>query len=122
MGLSLSQFRTLEALAPDVGLRAYYLLSWLRYYGARVRVSEGLRSAERQQQLYAQGRTSPGRIVTWTLQSKHLTGHAFDIDFEGYHPDEVPPAWWNFAGAVGEYLGLTWGGRWPTPDKRHFER
>lgn len=40
---------------------------------------EGVRSRERQAQLYAQGRTAPGKIVTWTLNSKHITGDAVDI-------------------------------------------
>lgn len=42
-------------------------------------IVEGLRSKERQAELYAQGRTLPGPIVTWTKHSKHLTGKAVDI-------------------------------------------
>ncbi len=42
-------------------------------------VLEGVRTAERQRELYAQGRTKPGRIVTWTLHSRHLTGRAVDL-------------------------------------------
>lgn len=42
-------------------------------------VVEGLRSKQRQQQLYAQGRTAAGRIVTWTLKSKHIDGLAVDL-------------------------------------------
>lgn len=44
-----------------------------------VLVVEGLRTKERQQQLYAQGRTAPGKVVTWTLQSKHIDGKAVDL-------------------------------------------
>lgn len=42
-------------------------------------VVEGLRTKERQAELYAQGRTKPGKIVTWTMQSKHLEGRAVDL-------------------------------------------
>ena len=42
-------------------------------------VIEGRRTPERQRELYAQGRTTPGKIVTWTLQSKHLDGLAVDL-------------------------------------------
>ena len=35
-------------------------------------VVEGLRTKQRQQQLYAQGRTNKGPIVTWTLNSMML--------------------------------------------------
>ena len=48
-------------------------------------VLEGVRTPERQRQLYAQGRTRPGPKVTWTLNSRHFInpvtgyGHAVDL-------------------------------------------
>lgn len=45
----------------------------------RLIVLEGLRTKERQAELYAQGRTKPGKVVTWTLNSKHIEGRAVDI-------------------------------------------
>ena len=42
-------------------------------------VVEGLRTKERQEQLYAQGRTKPGPKVTWTMKSKHIDGMAVDL-------------------------------------------
>lgn len=42
-------------------------------------VVEGLRTKERQEQLYAQGRTKPGPKVTWTMKSKHIEGMAVDL-------------------------------------------
>ncbi len=44
-----------------------------------VQLVEGVRDQARQLALYAQGRTTPGKIVTWTKTSKHLTGDAVDI-------------------------------------------
>jgi hypothetical protein len=41
-------------------------------------VTEVFRSKERQQHLYNQGRTTPGAVVTWTLQSVHEFGMAID--------------------------------------------
>ncbi len=49
--------------------------------GRPVRIGEKRRSDERQRELYAQGRTLPGPIVTWTLHSAHVSGRAFDFDF-----------------------------------------
>jgi len=49
------------------------------------RVIEGVRAPARQKELYAQGRTKPGNIVTWTLNSNHFVnpktgfGHAVDL-------------------------------------------
>ncbi len=42
-------------------------------------VSEGLRTRARQAELYAKGRTTPGPKVTWTMNSKHITGDAVDL-------------------------------------------
>ena len=42
-------------------------------------VVEGVRTKTRQLELYAQGRTKPGKIVTWTLKSKHISGDAVDL-------------------------------------------
>jgi peptidoglycan LD-endopeptidase CwlK len=42
-------------------------------------VEEGVRTLARQKRLYAQGRTKPGKIVTWTLKSKHIEGKAVDL-------------------------------------------
>jgi peptidoglycan L-alanyl-D-glutamate endopeptidase CwlK len=42
-------------------------------------VVEGRRTKERQAELYAQGRTKPGKICTWTLESKHIEGKAVDL-------------------------------------------
>lgn len=47
-------------------------------------VLEGVRTNQRQEELYAQGRTTEGQIVTWTLNSLHKVqsdgyGHAVDL-------------------------------------------
>lgn len=48
-------------------------------------VLEGVRTQARQDELYAQGRTTPGNKVTWTRTSNHFKnartgyGHAVDI-------------------------------------------
>ena len=52
----------------------------------------GVRTKEQQAQLYAQGRTVPGDIVTWTLNSRHLPAS----DGFGKAVDLVPyPVNWN---------------------------
>lgn len=51
---------------------------------------ETYRSQERQDELYAQGRTKPGNKVTWTLNSRHKQREACDFAFGG------PGKWhWN---------------------------
>lgn len=46
-------------------------------------VIEGVRSEKRQAELYAQGRTRPGKVVTWTMDSRHRVqrcGHGCAVD------------------------------------------
>ncbi len=52
-------------------------------YGHRVEVVEGFRTPERQAALYAQGRTRPGPVVTWTEASLHSQGKAADLQVDG---------------------------------------
>ena len=88
--------------------------------GLPVVIAEVRRSAARQRELYAQGRTTPGAVVTWTTQSKHITGRAFDFDFAEGDANDDDSAW-AFAGELGSGMGLVWGGDWNVQDLRHFE-
>jgi len=93
------------------------------YYGYPVRITETYRDPIRQAKLYASGRTEPGAIITNARPgtSFHEFGRAFDFTFIG--PGFSAPAdWWEFAGAVGRWLGLRWGGDFKTfRDRPHFE-
>lgn len=51
-----------------------------------------VRTPQQQAQLYAQGRTAPGPIVTGTLQSNHLTGNALDVVPLNASPSQVGSA------------------------------
>lgn len=89
-------------------------------------VTQGVRTIAQQQALYAQGRTTPGTIVTHadgvTKRSQHQVkadgfGHAVDLAFVD-DPDtpksEVfdPGQPWDLMGLMAEKRGLVWGGRW----------
>ena len=55
-------------------------------------VAQGVRTKEEQAELYARGRTKPGPVVTWTLDSNHLP----QADGYGHAVDLVPfPIDWN---------------------------
>ena len=80
--------------------------------GAVFRVTEGLRTPERQRQLVAEGKSQ-------TLDSRHLTGHAVDVvplDSAG----NVSWAWGLYfpladafrAAAIAEGVPVIWGGAW----------
>lgn len=97
------------------------------------------RTAEEQLTLYKKGRelrdgkwivTDKRKCVTWTLNSRHLKGTAFDIcilvagkllwnDRLDADRDGVPE--YTEAGIIGETIGLKWGGRFPNTDSPHFQ-
>lgn len=84
------------------------------------RVTEGLRTKERQQQLVRAG-------ASHTMNSRHLTGHAVDLaaevsgavrwDWPLYHT----LAQVMKRAALDLAIPLTWGGDWQMRDGPHFE-
>ena len=103
------------------------------------KVIEGVRTPERQRELYAQGRTKPGPVVTWTLNSNHFRqrdgfGHAVDLlpapyDWKATAPfDEVARAMRQASAVLG--VPIRWGKDWDgdgrvgekgESDSPHFE-
>lgn len=75
--------------------------------------SIGYRSAAEQDALYAQGRTTPGAIVTNARggYSQHNWGIAADF-FRNVKGHEWETPFFEIVGPMAEKLGLGWGGRW----------
>ncbi|WP_421927626.1 M15 family metallopeptidase [Lysinibacillus capsici] len=84
-------------------------------------ITETYRSQERHKYLYEQGRTRPGNIVTWTLDSNHKSRLAWDIAV-GPPQSLYDVAILNRVGDIARKLGITWGGVWSAQiDRPHFE-
>lgn len=102
-------------------------------------VLEGVRTPERQAKLYAQGRSEPGSIVTWTLNSRHFKkpdGFGYAVDLVPFPVDwKTPTKFDSIAHAMfqaAEELGVVirWGADWDKDgsprekgesDSPHFE-
>ena len=68
------------ALDPELQAKLARVASRVRdETGQDVKVAETYRSQGRQDALYAQGRETPGQVVTWTRNSKHTQGRAVDL-------------------------------------------
>lgn len=90
-----------------------------------------LRSNAEQAQLYAQGRTKPGVVVTNAKPGQSM--HNPDTNGQAWAFDAVPlvagkAAWNNHSlvekmGAIGEACGLQWAGRWrgSLKERVHFQ-
>ncbi|AVK84460.1 peptidoglycan L-alanyl-D-glutamate endopeptidase [Lysinibacillus sp. B2A1] len=87
----------------------------------KIFITETYRPQERQNYLYAQGRTRPGQIVTWTLDSNHKSRLAWDIAV-GPPQSLYDVTTLTRVGAIARKLGITWGGDWVgSIDRPHFE-
>lgn len=94
---------------------------FLKEVGDKIFITEAYRSQERQNELYAQGRTKPWNKVTWTLKSEHTKWTAIDIAFQGkdLYPSDIYT--WKEVAEVAKKYGIDWGyDLWKT-DKPHFQ-
>lgn len=117
--------RNLADLHPHVRKLAERLLARAKEDGIDLLVTSTYRDHESQAALYAQGRTAPGKRVTNAKPgySWHNWRVAFDvvpiISGKAVWEDE---ALWRRVGALGQSVGLEWGGAWASfPDKPHFQ-
>lgn len=86
--------RDIEKLNPNFRNKLIAFLSEAKQKGFDIMVFEWFRDLWRQKELYAQWRTKPGKIVTWTMQSKHLSWQAVDITFKS---KSWNPTWiWDY--------------------------
>ena len=121
--------RKLEDLHPTVRAKVQQFIQKCDEAGIDLLVTSTYRDHESQAELYAQGRTKPGKIVTKAKpgQSWHNWKVAVDV---------VPlrngkPVWgttgadselWEKVGEIGESVGLEWAGRWKTfKEFAHFQ-
>ena len=122
--------RKIEDLNPEMRVKVRTFAAKMAEVGIPWMLTCTYRSQEEQDALYAQGRTAPGKIVTWTHHSRHTKRDAFDVailkqgkpiwDIKvNVNDNDIPD--YQEAGEIGESCGLRWGGRWKTPDYPHFE-
>ena len=112
----------INELAPTLRRAAAEFLCRTAAAGLAARITETFRTRARQEELYAQGRTAPGNVVTWTLNSAHTHRVAFDIcqNIRGREWDNSG-GFFDSCGALWQEMGGTWGGNFRTPDRPHFE-
>lgn len=117
--------RKLEDLNPYVAKLAKQFIAAAKKEGIDVLVTSTYRDAESQNAIYAQGRTTPGKIVTNAKagQSWHNYRLAFDVV-----PIVNGKAMWNDLrtfkrlGQIGKSVGLEWAGDWVSfKEYPHFQ-
>lgn len=137
--------RRVEDLHPEVAPLVRSLLASCRAAGIEILITCTWRSEAEQADLFAIGRTRPGRKVTWARPGQSLHNFTLSDKPASLAVDVVPlrfgkPVWgtvgngidddptddirddlelWQRVGLIGERAGLTWAGRW-NPPKREF--
>lgn len=112
----------LAGVHPKLVSVAMRIITGMHALGFDVIVTDGLRTAEQQAALYAQGRGKPGPIVTnadgVVNRSNHQEradgfGHAVDFCFiVGGKASWDPSLPWSLLGAMARSQGCKWGGDW----------
>jgi len=109
-------------LHPLIRSKAKTFINTCQIKGYKVRIYSSLRTWKKQRQLYRQGRTAPGGIVTNAKagRSYHNYGLAFDCCI-------IQNGKCNFSlnskvVATAKRYGFSWGGDWSSfQDKPHFQ-
>lgn len=101
---------------------------------AKCRITQTLRTTKEQDDLYAQGRTKPGKIVTNVKGGRSYHNYGLAVDFAliingktiswdiGKDFDEDKIADWMEVVRIFKAAGWAWGGDWKKPDYPHFEK
>ena len=115
--------RDINDLREDVRGAVRIFLARCEAAGLNVLIANTLRDNEYQAKLYAQGRTTPGTIVTNSKTTTfHGAGLAFDIcrNVKGHEYDDL--SFFSDCGKIGKEIGFSWGGDWKSfVDRPHFQ-
>jgi peptidoglycan L-alanyl-D-glutamate endopeptidase CwlK len=106
----------LALVHPVLAVRIFNLADALVASGFIIQVTQGIRTIAEQNAIYAKGRTTPGRIVTYAqgTQSNHVMGIAVDVaPFLDGIPDWNPshPDWQRIVALASSYSlrdGISW--------------
>lgn len=116
--------RKLTDLLPVVQAKAKAFIAAAKAEGIDVLITSTYRDNQSQDELYAQGRTRPGKVVTNARggQSFHNYRVAFDfVPVIGGKAVWNDLAFFRRLGKIGKSLGLEWGGDWKFRDYPHLQ-
>lgn len=124
--------RNLDDLTPNMADNARLHIDLCKKKGVELLIYCTLRNNDEQTELYAIGRSKPGKIVTNARAGE--SAHNPDNNNKASAYDCCPmingkPMWdgnhqsWTIVGSCGEEAGLTWSGRWTGKLKEiaHFQ-
>lgn len=116
--------RDINELHPKVKDKAQAFLDECKKAGLNVIIYSTYRDHESQNDLYAQGRTKAGKVVTKAKGGDSF--HNWRVAFDAAPVINGKIDWNNTKafermGAIGKKVGLEWGGDWKFKDMPHFQ-
>lgn len=108
--------RSLDDLLPPVRQRVDRFLASAKAQGIDLLVTSTYRDNASQDALYAQGRTTPGKVVTNARAGQSFHNYRCALDVVPIRNGK--PVWnakdsiWQTVGALGKQAGLEWAGDW----------
>jgi len=117
--------RNIDDLTPDTAAKCRAFVAACALEGIDVSITSTFRDDASQASIYAKGRTAPGPRVTNAKPGYSMHNHRVAFDFvpivDGkavWNDDHL----WAKCGAIGESIGLEWGGGWQSfVDKPHMQ-
>ncbi len=108
--------RAVTDLHPKVATMAMAFVQACDQAGIDLLITSTYRDHESQNELYAQGRTKPGKIVTKAKGGQSYHNWRLALDFVPLRNgkcvwDDKDPIWRKI-GEIAESVGFEWGGRW----------
>ena len=121
--------RSLNELIPIVKQKVDEFIAVCNDNGIDLLITSTYRDIESQDALYAQGRTTEGRIVTNARGGESFHNYRCAVDVVPLRDGK--PVWglggidgelWNKVGELGKSVGLDWAGEWHTfKEMAHFQ-
>lgn len=120
--------RKLEDLHPLVAAKARAHIAACHAEGIDLLVTCSYRDPAEQARLYAQGRTTPGKIVTNARPGQSF--HEYRVAYDVVPLRDGKAVWgtsgedgklWQRVGALGKAQGLEWAGDWRFKEYPHFQ-
>jgi len=129
-----STLQRVAKIHPKLRGEVAQIISEIIAKGINIRITQGLRTIAEQDELYAHGRTKPGKIVTNAKGGQSMHNFALAVDFVLLRPDGVI-SWdmnedidkdgkkdWMEVVEVFKKYGWEWGGDWKFKDYPHFQK
>ncbi len=118
--------RNINELHPRLQEKVSELKELCKNNGLIIGIGECLRTVAEQEELYAQGRTKPGNIVTNARGTSYSSQHQWGIAFDFYRNDGTGAYnesgnFFERVGSLAKTIGLGWGGDWTSiKDRPHL--